>query len=77
MNLPEFIHAFAEELQIPPGPIIAATRLADIPRFDSMGRLAFMAMIDTRLGLIIDADALDRCETIADLHALVAKPAGT
>ena len=76
MTLPEFIHAFAEELQIPAEPLTATTRLADIPRFDSMGRLAFMAMIDTRLGLILDADALDRCATIADLHALVSKPAG-
>jgi acetyltransferase-like isoleucine patch superfamily enzyme/acyl carrier protein len=75
LDLPEFIEAFAWELQIAPGPLAAATRLADVPRFDSMGRLAFMAMIDTRLGVVLDADALDRCATLGDLHALVASTA--
>jgi len=76
LELPEFIEAFAWELQIAPGPLSAATRLADVPRFDSMGRLAFMAMIDTRLGLVLDADALDGCATLGELHALVTKTGG-
>jgi hypothetical protein len=75
-DLPEFIGAFAGELQIPAAPLTAATRLADVPRFDSMGRLAFLAMIDTRLGLVLDADALDGCATLGDLHALVVRTAG-
>jgi hypothetical protein len=34
-----------------------------------------MAMADTKLGVVLDADALERCRTISDLHALVQKPA--
>lgn len=74
MTIEQFIAAFEEELQLSPGGIRPGTRLADIPRFDSMGRLGFMAMIDTKLGLVIDADRLEKCQTIADLHRLVVPP---
>lgn len=71
MNLEEFIAAFAEELHLPAGSVAADTRLRDISRFDSMGRLLFMNMIEFKLGVTIPASGIDQCATLADLHALV------
>lgn len=76
MSLSDFIRLLEDELQVPAGSLTPTTRLADLPRFDSMGRLSFMAMVDDKLGIIIDPDAMARCQTVADLHTLVQKPAG-
>ncbi len=74
MNVQEFIQAFEEALELPDGQIKPDTLLSSIPRYDSMGRLSIMAMADTELGIVLDADAMERCRTVSDLHALVQKP---
>ncbi len=71
MNSDEFARAFEEELQLPAGTVAPATTLASISQFDSMGRLAIMAMVDTRCGVVLDADRMNACRTVGDLHALV------
>jgi len=73
MNIQEFIQAFEEALELPAGTVKAKTRLADIARYDSMGRLSIMAMADTKLRVVLDAGAMDQCQTIADLHGLIQK----
>ena len=70
----DFIRAFEEALEIPPGQTQPATRLADISKLDSMGRLSVMAMADSKFGILLEADQLDRCQTVADLHAVLARP---
>ena len=75
MTTQEFIQAFEEALELPTGQTKPDTLLSDIARYDSMGRLSVIAMADIKLGVLLDADGLDRCRTIADLHALVQKPA--
>jgi acyl carrier protein len=75
MNLQEFIQAFEEALELQAGQVKPDTQLSSIERYDSMGRLSVMAMADIKLGVVLDANALDRCATLADLHALVQKPA--
>lgn len=74
MNIQEFIQAFEEVLEIPGGQTKPDTLLSSISRYDSMGRLSIMAMADSKLGVVLDADALARCRTISDLHMLVQKP---
>lgn len=76
MNLPDFIASFEEELQLASGSIHGDTRLRDISRFDSMGRLLFMNMIELKLGTPIAAATIDRCATIAELHAASINLAG-
>ena len=75
MNLQEFIKAFEEALELPAGQTTPDTLLSSITRYDSMGRLAIMAMADTMLRVVLDADAMERCKTVGDLHALVVKRA--
>ena len=71
MNLQEFIKAFEEALELPAGQTTPDMLLSSITRYDSMGRLAIMAMADTMLRVVLDADAMERCKTVGDLHALV------
>jgi acyl carrier protein len=75
MNPQEFIQAFEEALDLPGGQVKSDTLLSSIVRYDSMGRLSVMAMADTKFGVVLDADTMERCRTVADLHALVQKPA--
>ena len=70
-SLQDFIRDFADELQLTPAEITATMRLADVPRFDSMGRLSLMTMVDSKYGLLLDADAMNTCAKVADLHALI------
>jgi acyl carrier protein len=75
MNSQEFIQAFEEALELPAGKVKPDTQLSSITRYDSMGRLSVMAMADTELGVVLDADALEKCRTVSDLYDLVRKPA--
>lgn len=40
--------------------------------WDSLSNLAFIAEIDERLGIAIDADELAQAKTVGDLQALIA-----
>ena len=75
MNIQEFVQAFEEALELQAGQVKPDTQLSSITRYDSMGRLSVMAMADTKLGIVLDADALERCRTVSDLYALAQKPA--
>ena len=76
MNIAEFIQTFDEALEIPPGQTKPDSQLADVAQFDSMGRLSVMAMADMKFGIVLEADQLNRCQTVSDLHAMLVKPAG-
>ena len=75
MTIEEFIPAFEKALEIPPGEIKPDTDLLAVPEFDSMGRLSVMALADTGFGVVLEAERLNACKTIADLFALLQKPA--
>lgn len=77
MDLDEFIRAFADELQEPASRLRGDTALNSIARYDSMGRLAIMSMVDSQLNVVLDADEMNRCQTLAELHALVTRPPRT
>lgn len=63
----EFVREFEACLEISQGSIAPETVLAEVDKFDSMGRLSVMAMADSKFGVILDADTLDACVTVGDL----------
>jgi acyl carrier protein len=75
MTLAAFIQDFEAELQLAAGTVSPSMPLAAVPRFDSMGRLSLLSMVDAKYGVALDADALDRCPTVAALHATIAAAA--
>lgn len=70
MTAKEFYAELEAALELDPGTIQGSETLADLPGWDSMGMLSFIAMVDSSLGLIVSASALSACRTVADLAAL-------
>lgn len=71
MTPDEFARAFESELQLPARSLSPSSRLNDVGRFDSMGRLTFMSWVDTQFNRTIDPDRLSACETVDDLRRLI------
>ena len=57
-------------LEVEEGTVALSDNLAEID-WDSLSNLSFIAEIDERLGVSIDADELANAETVADLQKLV------
>jgi acyl carrier protein len=72
MNKTQFIEKLGSELGISPEKLADNALLSSFPAWDSMGRMAVVAMLDTDLALELPQGALQKCETVADLVALVA-----
>ena len=71
MTKSEFITKLGAELGVPEGQIGEQTPLASIPAWDSMGKLAVLAMIDTELKVDLPAGAVDHCQKVSHLVDLV------
>ncbi|UOQ57707.1 acyl carrier protein [Leucobacter allii] len=68
MDRQTLLELVAETLEVD---AITETETLEAQGWDSLARLGFIAAIDERLGVELDADALARAETVEDLHALV------
>ena len=60
-----------EIVQMPPGCLQGPELLSDAEDWDSTAILEFMALVDSRLGLTLDVDAILASETYDDLYSLV------
>ena len=68
-----FIERIEEILREPSGSLQETTRLKDLEGYDSIGLLSVIAIVDEHYGVTLDANALNRCETVGDLSNLVDK----
>jgi acyl carrier protein len=66
----EFLTNLEEALESDAGTLKMETNLADLPNWDSMAVLSFMAMMDASYGVTIAPAKLADCATVADLAAL-------
>ena len=73
MNQADLYELVADILEVDQGVVKPAADLEELG-WDSLATLSFIAEVDSRTGSRIDADALSRCKTPADLHALVPAP---
>lgn len=71
MTKTEFIEKLGAELGIPPAKLLDEAPLKSFPAWDSMGRMAVVAMIDTELSFELPPGGLQKCQTVGDLVALV------
>lgn len=63
--------ALVEEiLETEPGTVSASDSLDDV-EWDSLSNISFIAEVDARLGITVDAEELSRASTVADILALV------
>ncbi len=54
----------------PPGTVQGPEVLADLPVWDSLAAIGFVAMLDDTLGITLPSGRIQSCETVADLVAL-------
>ena len=66
-----FIQQFEEALEIEGYGITPDTLLVNVSEFDSMGRLSVILMGDLKYGLVLEAEQLNRCESVQDLYELM------
>jgi acyl carrier protein len=71
MDKKAFIAAVAEILEIDPAPLTGEEKLDDIGNWDSLSVISFVAMVDSDLGQIVDAEKMKDAKTLNDLAALV------
>jgi acyl carrier protein len=71
MTKTEFVGKLGSELGIAPEKLMEAAPLSSFSTWDSMGRMAVLAMIDTELNQEIPRGALQKCNTVGDLISLV------
>jgi acyl carrier protein len=71
VNLDDLPRRLAGDLQATADEITMETQLEDIPEYDSMGRLVVLAMLDGHYGVLVSAEELEQCVTVADLAALI------
>ena len=77
MNTTEFLLALDEMLELDPGSLTGAEALEDLENWDSLAVISFIALVDEKLGLVVEGEKLVKAKTVADLLTLagVAVPA--
>ena len=59
-----------------PVEILAETKLADLPEWDSLAALGVIVMFDMEYGITITGGDLKNCESIEDIFLLIAAKRG-
>lgn len=75
MDQTDFIQLVEETLEVRPGTISLDDNLKSID-WDSLADISFIAAVDDNLGITLDAQGLNACETPRDLLALVSAAIG-
>ena len=73
MTTREFMSKFESELDVAPGTLEPSMALTDVPKWDSLAALLFMAAADEHLGVEVSGDQIAECKTVHDLLALLSE----
>ena len=71
MSHAEFLQALEAELEKPKGSLDPHQLLAHVEGWDSMAALLFMALADSRLGVVVSGEQIAGAKTVNDLLALL------
>lgn len=71
MDQPSLLQIIEDTLEVPAGTVSPEQKLSGLD-WDSLANISFIAAIDSRFNVVVDAERLSRCETIQDLLTLVA-----
>ncbi|WP_029010441.1 acyl carrier protein [Azospirillum halopraeferens] len=77
MDGKDFLLALDEMLELPSGTLTGNETLETLEGWDSLAVISFIALVDEKLGLVVEGEKLARARTVADLLALagIAVPA--
>jgi len=65
-----FLASLAEMLELDPSQVTETSLLKDLPNWDSMAIVSFIALADSELNTLVRASELVKCQTVADLIKL-------
>ena len=71
MTRSEFVAELENALELDRDTLKENLVFSDVPDWDSMASLIFIALADEKLGKTIDGDQIARCRSMGDLLALV------
>jgi len=71
MTRADFVRALETELEKPEGTIRPSDTLKDIEGWDSLAALLFMALADSRLGVLVSGEQIAAAKTVEDLLLLL------
>ena len=71
MKKNQFIEKLGAELGIAPNRLTDTALLSSFASWDSMGRMAVVAMLDAELAIELPPGSLQKCQTVGDLVAIV------
>jgi acyl carrier protein len=70
MNAKDFLLALDELLELDPGTLTADTMLETLDSWDSLAVIGFIALVDEKLGIVVEGQKLAKADTAGDLLAL-------
>jgi acyl carrier protein len=71
MQAEAFLREIELALELPMGSLEGDEQLEDLPEWDSLAVISFIALVDEKLGLAVDGEKLANAQTVGDLLALV------
>jgi acyl carrier protein len=63
----EFLAAFADTIGVAPGEVAMTTRLKNLDLWDSVAYLSVMVLLDDKMGVALNPEALLGAETPGDI----------
>jgi len=66
----DFLCKIDKLLAVDPGTVKGPEILADLPVWDSLAAIGFVALLDDELGITLPSGKMEQCKTVADLVAL-------
>ncbi|WP_353860663.1 acyl carrier protein [Azospirillum formosense] len=70
MNRKDFLLALDEMLELDAGTLTGAEELDSIDSWDSLAVISFIALVDEKLGHVVEGEKLVKAQTVDDLLAL-------
>lgn len=70
MDRTEFLLALDEMLELDPGTLTGAEELETIDTWDSLAVISFIALVDEKLGHVVEGEKLVKARTVDDLLGL-------
>jgi len=67
MNMQEFLAQVEHALDVPDGTLREEDRLVDLEKWDSIGVLMVIAVVDRHYGVVLTGEALMQCQTVGEL----------
>lgn len=67
----QFLKLLDELMELDTGTLKGDELLTNLPRWDSLALIGFIALLDEHFGVSVPATKINECKTVADLMALV------